>query len=259
MAEASKRPKATAKHRTSPAKPPNRVKQKDKKAKLGLRSRVAVTEHVGTSSASSLVRSARPFPSTFTMMPPLPPLPTAPTGGSHFTVGSDFAGLNLPVLALYMLGLGPIFTEVFASDKYPPCQRMIAEHFPAVEFIYGDVADRDVESMKPVDLYFSTFPCQPFSHAGRKLGESDPRGRLVHKSLEYIQRHRPRIVMFENVSNLYYKFRAVYNEILDALVGIGSWVVCHGLLGSGLPQQIACMPWLARSQQTCKPLKVIVS
>ena len=172
------------------------------------------------------------------MMPPLPPLPTGPTRGSHFTVGSDFAGLNIPVLALHMCGLGRFFTETFASDKHPPCQRMITEHFPGIEIMYGDVADRKVEKMKQVDLYFSTFPCQPFSYAGRQLGENDPRGRLVHKSLEYVQRHRPRIVILENVASLYFKFRALYDEILDTLVGLGSRVVCHGLLGSGLQTSV---------------------
>ena len=83
-----------------------------------------------------------------------------------FSVGSDFAGLNVPVLALKMLGLEPVMTEKFVCENDPLCQRMLLRHFPGTQIMYANVQGRNVHDMPYVDVYITCFPCQPFSDAG---------------------------------------------------------------------------------------------
>lgn len=49
-----------------------------------------------------------------------------------------------------------------------------------------------------VDLFVASYPCQPFSAAGRRNGSEDPR-HLWPYVLKFIECSRPRMCMFENV------------------------------------------------------------
>ena len=191
-----------------------------------------------------------------TLGKPFPPLSCGHLRAKRFTVGSDFTGLNAPVLALRMLGLGPMFTEKFVSDNYPPCQRMLQEHFPEVQVFYGDVKNREVESMPQVDVYITSFPCQPFSRAGRQNGRADPRGKLVDRSLEYIKRKLPLALVLENVSALFLTFRPEYNDIIEALEEAGYRVLnkespLFNAKAHGIPQNCNRMIVLAVLAKEC--------
>ncbi len=52
------------------------------------------------------------------------------------------------------------------------------------------------------DLVVAGFPCQPFSHAGKKLGFEDTRGTLFFSIANIIATKRPRVVLLENVRGL---------------------------------------------------------
>ena len=68
--------------------------------------------------------------------------------------------------------------------------------------IQDDVESRDPAKTPKMDVFLCTFPCQPFSKAGKVEGVNDSRGLLVSHSLEYIKLHKPKAIIFENVENI---------------------------------------------------------
>jgi DNA (cytosine-5)-methyltransferase 1 len=193
------------------------------------------------------------------------PLPSLKLGAGAIatktiTIGSDFAGLNAPVLALRLLGLKPWMKEAFVSDADKACQRMLCTHFPDVETVYGDVTRRRIEDMPKVNVYFSTFPCQPFSRAGKQQGRGDDKGRgdLVDASMLYIRKHRPDMICFENVAALFTKFRDEYLEVVADLKKVGYTVLneadpIYNAKFHGLPQNRTRMIVLAVLTSIYKP------
>ena len=63
----------------------------------------------------------------------------------------------------------------------------------------GDLRDLPVEQLPRIDWITGGYPCQPFSHAGKRLGEDDPR-HLWPVIREQVRALRPRGVFFENVA-----------------------------------------------------------
>ena len=55
---------------------------------------------------------------------------------------------------------------------------------------------------EPLDIYMTSPPCQSFSLAGKRGGESDKRGTLFYNSHEFIVKNKPRYFIFENVKGL---------------------------------------------------------
>lgn len=62
----------------------------------------------------------------------------------------------------------------------------------------GDVRDLPVDELPQVDWITGGYPCQPFSEAGKRLGEDDPR-HLWPVIFEHVRALRPFGVFFENV------------------------------------------------------------
>ena len=63
----------------------------------------------------------------------------------------------------------------------------------------GDLRDLPSHELPRVDWITGGYPCQPFSHAGKRLGEDDPR-HLWPVILDLIRTLRPCGVFFENVA-----------------------------------------------------------
>jgi DNA (cytosine-5)-methyltransferase 1 len=77
------------------------------------------------------------------------------------------------------------------------------------------------DTAEVTEVQVGGIPCQPFSQAGRKHGTADHRY-LWPQWWEGIQRHRPRLVVFENVVNLVYgTLRPVFDAITASLAGVG--------------------------------------
>jgi len=100
-------------------------------------------------------------------------------------------------------------------DKY--CQSVLRRHFPDVP-IWGDIRElianarrqrqkeheqqaTRIEQCGSVDLITGGFPCQPFSHAGKRRGKSDDRF-LWPAMLECIRIFKPAWIIAENVYGL---------------------------------------------------------
>ena len=115
---------------------------------------------------------------------------------------------------------------VFVREHNAKCQKLLQKlHNP--EKIFHDICARKPDEEEYVDLYITTPPCQAFSPAGRQLGIQDARGQLLKHSLQYVQRKRPRVVLFENVPSIVSKkFKHIAKGIWFALEKLGH--KCHG-------------------------------
>jgi len=70
----------------------------------------------------------------------------------------------------------------------------------------GNIHDFTRENRKkpipPHDVLFAGFPCQPFSKSGKQLGMAEDRGSLFHDIAFILKKHKPSLVVLENVRNI---------------------------------------------------------
>jgi DNA (cytosine-5)-methyltransferase 1 len=68
----------------------------------------------------------------------------------------------------------------------------------------GDIRSVNFKTLpKDIDIMISTFPCQSFSIAGKKMGMDDPKnGDLLLYNLKMIRVVKPKVIIFENVKNI---------------------------------------------------------
>lgn len=70
------------------------------------------------------------------------------------------------------------------------------------ELPFGDITLINPEAIPEHDLLLAGFPCQPFSHAGLKLGIEDTRGTLFYNIANILAVKQPRFALLENVRGL---------------------------------------------------------
>lgn len=110
-----------------------------------------------------------------------------------------FSGIGGFSLGLESAGL--VETVAFCDfDDY--CQKVLKKNFPSVP-VYGDVKELNYDKLKAdgidkIDIITGGYPCQPFSVAGRKKGEEDPR-HVWPEMFRLIKELRPTWVIGENV------------------------------------------------------------
>jgi len=110
-----------------------------------------------------------------------------------------FSGIGGFSLGLETAGL--VETVAFCDfDDY--CQQVLKKNFPGVP-VYSDVKELNHERLEAdgidtIDIITGGYPCQPFSVAGRKKGEQDPR-HVWPEMFRLIQELRPTWVIGENV------------------------------------------------------------
>jgi DNA-cytosine methyltransferase len=115
---------------------------------------------------------------------------------SHLDLFSGIGGFSLGLESA-----GVAKTVAFCDfDDY--CQQVLKKNFPTVP-IYNDVKELNYERLKAdgintIDIITGGYPCQPFSVAGRKKGEQDPR-HVWPEMFRLIQELRPTWVIGENV------------------------------------------------------------
>src|SRR4029077_3495614 len=86
---------------------------------------------------------------------------------------------------------------VLFAELDPAASKVLAAHWPDVPNV-GDLTATDWAGVH-ADWLTAGYPCQPFSHAGRRQGENDERHLWPHV-LEAVRRIRPRHVLLENVA-----------------------------------------------------------
>jgi DNA (cytosine-5)-methyltransferase 1 len=120
------------------------------------------------------------------------------------TVGSLFSGIGGIDLGLERVGM----TVRWQSEIDPYATRVLAKHWPTVPNL-GDITQIDWENdgldhgdgiarSLHVDVIAGGYPCQPFSVAGGRRGDTDPRHLWPHFH-RAIRCLRPRYALLENV------------------------------------------------------------
>lgn len=120
---------------------------------------------------------------------------------------SLFSGIGGGLLASQLLGhriLGAVDHNRYCCQVLEQRQKDgIFEQFPIfnmdIETFIGSGLCQQYHGY--VDLISAGFPCQPFSTAGKQLGEADPRNKWP-ETLECIRQIRPRFTFLENVPSL---------------------------------------------------------
>lgn len=109
------------------------------------------------------------------------------------TVGSLFSGIGGIDLGLERAGM----KVAWHSEINPFACQVLKKHWPDVPNL-GDITQIDWEKVPYVDVIAGGYPCQPFSLAGDRAGENDPR-HLWPYFRNAISVLRPRYALLENV------------------------------------------------------------
>lgn len=127
---------------------------------------------------------------------------------------------------------------VFSSewDKY--AQETYKANF-GDEKIFGDIREVPSNLIPEHDILLAGFPCQPFSHAGKKAGFSDTRGTLFFEIERILRDKKPKAFLLENVKRLKTHDKGRTFEIMrEHLLELG-YTIHHVVLKAkdfGLPQ-----------------------
>jgi DNA (cytosine-5)-methyltransferase 1 len=110
---------------------------------------------------------------------------------------------------------------VFASELKPQLRELYQTNF-GVE-IAGDIQKIPATKIPCHDVLFAGFPCQPFSKAGEQLGWEDAvRGTLFWDVSRIVRRHKPSLVVLENVSNFVHHDKGnTYELVRKCLTDLG--------------------------------------
>lgn len=125
------------------------------------------------------------------------------------THASLFSGIGGFDLAAEWMG----WENLFHCEWNPFGQRVLKHHFPN-SISYNDITKTDFFIHRgQVDILTGGFPCQPYSSAGKRLGNEDER-HLWPEMLRTIQEVQPRWVVGENVLGLTnWNGGLVFNEV----------------------------------------------
>jgi site-specific DNA-cytosine methylase len=125
-------------------------------------------------------------------------------------VGSLFSGIGGLDLGLERAGM----RVIWQSEIDPYACRVLAKHWPDVPNL-GDITTIDWSTVERPDVICGGYPCQPFSLAGVRRGEQDPRHLwpYFHRAIRHL---RPRYALLENVpGHLSMGFDAVLGDLAE--------------------------------------------
>ena len=112
----------------------------------------------------------------------------------HLDLCSGIGGFALAASWVWPRHEVAAFVEI---DQY--CQQVLHKHWPGA-LIHDDLKTFDARPFRgSIDLLTGGYPCQPFSHAGKRKGEADDR-HLWPEVLRVTLECRPRWALFENVA-----------------------------------------------------------
>ena len=109
------------------------------------------------------------------------------------TVGSLFSGIGGLDLGLERAGM----RVIWQSEIDPYANQVLAKHWPTLPN-HGNIKEIDWTQIERPDIICGGYPCQPFSQAGHRKGEEDPR-HLWPWVRDAISALRPQYAILENV------------------------------------------------------------
>jgi len=136
-----------------------------------------------------------------------------PRIGSLFT---GYGGLDMAARAIFG------GRTAWVSDIKPAAVALLAQRYPDVPNL-GDITLVDPRDVDPVTILTFGWPCQPFSSAGKRLGEADHRALWPHVA-RVVAELRPAVLLGENVARVAGngELRRVVRT-LAALGYVGTW------------------------------------
>ena len=143
---------------------------------------------------------------------------------------TGYGGLDLAVESV--LGAETVWLSEIDKNAAKVCEA----RFPGVPNL-GDLTKIDWSCVEPVDVLTAGYPCQPFSHAGKRQGTDDDR-HIWPEILESLRVLRPRLAVFENVAG---HLSLGFDTVLADLAGIGfdaDWAIVRAS-DVGAPHQRA--------------------
>jgi len=66
----------------------------------------------------------------------------------------------------------------------------------------GDITEIEPKQVPTYDILCAGFPCQPFSQCGQHKGFEDKRGTLFFHIMKFVDFHKPKVIVLENVQGL---------------------------------------------------------
>lgn len=119
-----------------------------------------------------------------------------PEKNARFKFIDLFAGIGGVRLGFQQNGGVCVFSSEF--DKH--AQQTYKKNHGEVPF--GDITQIPADEIPDHDVLLAGFPCQPFSHAGLKLGIEDTRGTLFYDIANILETKKPKFALLENVKGL---------------------------------------------------------
>lgn len=119
-----------------------------------------------------------------------------PVKKSSFKFIDLFAGIGGIRLGFQSAGGACVFSSEFDIHAQKTYKKNHGE------YPFGDITLIDPKEIPDHDVLLAGFPCQPFSHAGLKLGIDDTRGTLFHNIANIIDQKKPNFALLENVKGL---------------------------------------------------------
>jgi DNA (cytosine-5)-methyltransferase 1 len=89
---------------------------------------------------------------------------------------------------------------VMSCDIDPAVRETYKENYNLLPL--GDITEIEPKNIPNYDILCAGFPCQPFSQCGQHKGFDDKRGTLFFNIMKFIEYHKPKIIILENVQGL---------------------------------------------------------
>ena len=103
----------------------------------------------------------------------------------------------------------------WVAENDPHAAKVCRARFKAPNL--GDIKTIDWTTIQPIDVLTAGYPCQPFSHAGKRRGSDDPR-HIWPYIAEGVRHLRPRLVVLENVAG---HLTTGFGEVVGTLAAMG--------------------------------------
>ena len=107
------------------------------------------------------------------------------------------------------------FKILNAYDFDEACVETYNNYFGEKQASKLDLSDADPRTISKAEILVGGFPCQEFSSCGPLGGLDSERGKLYKSLIKYMEEHKPKVVVGENVINLQ---RMEKGKVLSAIV-----------------------------------------
>lgn len=134
-----------------------------------------------------------------------------------------FAGYGGASFGLKRSGLK--YNVIGFSEIEPSAKRILHENFPNIKdydniITINEELEKNKKYLPDFDLFTGGFPCQPFSTAGKQLGDKDTlgRGTMLYEILRLCKIKKPNYIFLENVRGFNAtKFKHIWEKFESGL------------------------------------------